>query len=111
MPRKRNARSDAPDPDLNARIVAGKTDDLDGIEILCGIPSFNNARTIGNVVRAVEAGLRRVFPDVPAAIVVSDGGSEDGTPQAALDASTGPDEDLLMIDPKAPTPARMILGY
>ena len=26
-------------------------------EILVGIPSFNNARTIGHVVRAVQAGL------------------------------------------------------
>jgi glucosylglycerate synthase len=111
MPRKRTARSGVFDPDLHAAIIAGRTDDLDGIEILCGIPSFNNARTIGNVVRAVEAGLRRVFPGVPAAIVVSDGGSEDGTPQAALDASTAPDEELLMIDPKAPSPSRMVLRY
>ena len=111
MPRKRTPRADVVDPGLNARIVAGRLQDLDGVEILCGIPSFNNARTIGNVVRAVEAGLRRVFPDVPAAIVVSDGGSEDGTPQAALDASTGPDEELLMIDPKAPAPARLVLNY
>src|SRR5919197_2935423 len=111
MPRKRTPRADVVDPGLNARIVAGRLQDLDGVEILCGIPSFNNARTIGNVVRAVEAGLRRVFPDVPAAIVVSDGGSDDGTPQAALDASTGPDEDLLMIDPKAPAPKRLVLNY
>src|ERR671924_1921215 len=103
MPRRRAARSDAAEPGLSATVVAGRIADLDGIEILCGIPCFENARTIGNVVRAVEAGLRRAFPDVPAAIVVSDGGSEDGTPQAALDASTGPDEDLLMIDPKAPS--------
>jgi glucosylglycerate synthase len=108
MPRKRTA---APDPGLYASVVAGSAEDLAGIEILCGIPSFNNARTIGNVVRAVEAGLRRTFPDVPAAIVVSDGGSEDGTPEAALAASTGPDGDLLMIDPKAPTPSRVILRY
>ena len=32
-------------------------------DILVGIPSFNNARTIGHVVRAVQAGLAKYFPD------------------------------------------------
>jgi glycosyltransferase involved in cell wall biosynthesis len=112
MPRKKAGRAgQQSDADLHAEIIAGRLDDLDGIEILCGIPCFENARTIGNVVRAVEAGLRRAFPGVPAAIVVSDGGSEDGTAQAALEASTAPDEDLLLIDPKAPAPARIVLRY
>ena len=84
---------------------------LDGVEIICGIPSFNNVRTIPNVVRAVEAGLRRAFPGVAAAIVVSDGGSEDGTVAAAMEASTGPDEEYLLIDPKAPSPKRLALQY
>src|SRR6266508_2970516 len=109
MPRKR--RSDALETDLHARVVAGRIAELDGVEILCGIPCFENARTIGNVVRAVEAGLRKAFPGVPAAIVVSDGGSEDGTPQVALEASTAPDEELLLIDPKAPAPPRLVIQY
>src|SRR5919106_3592816 len=109
MPRRRAGQK--ADPDLHGEIIAGRLDELEGVEILCGIPSFNNGRTIGNVVRAVEAGLRRAFPDVPSAIVVSDGGSEDGTPQAALEASTAPDEDLLLIDPKAPAPTRLVLRY
>ena len=111
MPRKRSQPRDDRAADLPATVLAGRLADLDGIEILCGIPSFENARTIGNVVRAVEAGLRRAFPGVPAAIVVSDGGSEDGTAQAAVEASTAPDEELLLIDPKAPTPPRLILRY
>jgi glycosyltransferase involved in cell wall biosynthesis len=48
-------------------------------DILVGIPSFNNARTIGHVVRAVQAGLAKYFPDKKAVIVNSDGGSSDGT--------------------------------
>lgn len=84
---------------------------LEGVEIICGIPSFNNVRTIPNVVRAVEAGLRRAFPEVSAAIVVSDGGSEDGTVLAAMEASTGLDEEFLLIDPKAPKPKRLALQY
>ncbi len=55
-------------------------------EILVGIPSYNNARTIGHVVRAVQAGLAKYFPDRKAAIVDSDGGSTDGTMEIARNA-------------------------
>ncbi|MDO8293792.1 MAG: cell wall biosynthesis glycosyltransferase [Gallionella sp.] len=48
-------------------------------DIVVGIPSFNNARTIGHVVRAVQAGLAKYFPSHRAVIVNSDGGSSDGT--------------------------------
>src|SRR4030065_988469 len=48
-------------------------------EILVGIPSYNNARTIGQVVRAVMAGLAKHFPGAKAVLVNSDGGSTDGT--------------------------------
>lgn len=48
-------------------------------DIIVGIPSFNNARTIGHVVRAIQAGLAKYFPDYKAVIVNSDGGSSDGT--------------------------------
>ena len=48
-------------------------------DIIVGIPSFNNARTIGHVVRAVQAGLAKYFPEHNAVIVNSDGGSSDGT--------------------------------
>jgi glycosyltransferase involved in cell wall biosynthesis len=48
-------------------------------DILIGIPSYNNAGTIGHVVRAVMAGLAKYFPNVRAVMVNSDGGSTDGT--------------------------------
>ncbi len=48
-------------------------------DIVIGIPSFNNARTIGHVVRAVQAGLLKYFPDSKALLVNSDGGSTDKT--------------------------------
>jgi glucosylglycerate synthase len=58
-------------------------------DILVGIPSYNNARTIGHVVRAVQAGLAKYFPECTAVLVNSDGGSSDGTcdvvEQAAVD--------------------------
>ncbi|HKZ31090.1 MAG TPA: glycosyltransferase [Vicinamibacteria bacterium] len=48
-------------------------------DVLVGIPSFNNARTIGHVVKAAAAGLAKYFPDQRGVIVNSDGGSTDGT--------------------------------
>jgi hypothetical protein len=52
-------------------------------DLVVGIPSCNNAGTIGEVVRAVQAGLAERFPGVSAVIVNADGGSTDGTPEAA----------------------------
>ena len=48
-------------------------------DILVGVPSYNNARTIGHVVKAAMAGLAKYFPRVKAVLVNSDGGSSDGT--------------------------------
>jgi glycosyltransferase involved in cell wall biosynthesis len=49
-------------------------------DILVGIPSYNNAHTIGHVVQALQAGLVKYFPEHRAVLVDSDGGSTDGTP-------------------------------
>jgi glycosyltransferase involved in cell wall biosynthesis len=56
-----------------------KIDEIKEADILIGIPSYNNARTIGHVVKAVQAGLFKYFPDKKSVIVNSDGGSNDGT--------------------------------
>ncbi len=48
-------------------------------DILIGIPSYNNAKTIGHVVRAIQAGLAKYFPDRKSILINSDGGSTDGT--------------------------------
>jgi len=48
-------------------------------DILVGIPSFNNAATVGHVVRAVSAGLAKYFPGYRAVLVNADGGSSDET--------------------------------
>src|SRR3989344_2882188 len=57
------------------------------IDILVGIASYNNAKTIGHVVKAVDAGLAKYFPDKKAVIVNSDGGSADGTPDVVRNAT------------------------
>jgi glycosyltransferase involved in cell wall biosynthesis len=55
-------------------------------DILVGIPSYNNATTIGHVARAVQAGLAKYFPDMRSVLVNSDGGSTDDTVCAFQDA-------------------------
>src|SRR4030043_2067959 len=53
--------------------------EMEEADILIGIPSYNNVRTIGHVVRAVMAGLAKYFPKTKAVLFNSDGGSTDGT--------------------------------
>ena len=60
---------------------------MDNADILVGIASYNNAKTIGHVVKAVDAGLVKYFPDKRALIVNSDGGSKDGTPDIVRSAT------------------------
>ncbi|HIQ06652.1 MAG TPA: glycosyltransferase [Anaerolineae bacterium] len=48
-------------------------------DLLVGIPSFNNAATIGHVVRTAAEGMVRYFPDLKPVLVNADGGSSDGT--------------------------------
>jgi glycosyltransferase involved in cell wall biosynthesis len=59
--------------------LESQLEEIKGADILIGIPSYNNIRTIGHVVRAVTAGLAKYFPGAKAVIFSSDGGSTDGT--------------------------------
>ena len=68
---------------------------LKDVDIVVGIPSYNNARTIGHVVRAVEAGLNKYFPGRRSVLVNSDGGSSDGTTDVVRAASIDFDSVLL----------------
>ena len=67
--------------------VAQQIERIGQAEIVVGIPSYNNARTIGHVVRAVQGGLAKYFPEHKAVIVNSDGGSIDGTSDVVHNAS------------------------
>ena len=70
------------DEELLKQQVQEKLSAMGGAEIIVGIPSYNNADTIGHVVRAAQEGLQKYFPARRALIVNSDGGSKDGTVQA-----------------------------
>ena len=61
--------------------IRAKLKDIGRVDILVGIPSFNNAGTIAHVVKAVQAGFAKYFPDKKAILINSDGGSKDGTPE------------------------------
>jgi glucosylglycerate synthase len=71
-------------------------------DIVIGIPSFNNARTIGHVVRACYAGLSKYFPRLTSVVVNSDGGSTDGTREAVLSASVDASSLMLFSTPLLP---------
>src|SRR3989338_3751912 len=91
-----------PEVDILAADARQAMDKLGEADIVIGIPSYNNARTIGHVVRAVSAGLARHFSDQRCVIVNSDGGSKDGTPQAVLEAQLETDKLLLVRHPLHP---------
>ena len=65
-------------------------------DILVGIPSYNNAKTIGHVVRAVQAGFAKYFPEKKTVLVNSDGGSTDGTMEVVQDATIDSLQSILL---------------
>ncbi len=56
-----------------------KLESLGSTEIIVGVPSYNCAHTINYVIFQIARGLAEYFPDRSAVIIVSDGGSSDGT--------------------------------
>lgn len=58
-------------------------------DLVVGLPTFNHGGAIAEVVRSAQAGLAEAFPGVRAALVLADGGSTDGTPELAREASLG----------------------
>lgn len=76
-----------------------KVKEVGEADIVVGIPSYNNARTIGHVLRAVQAGLAKYFPRSRSLIINSDGGSKDGTQEAVRDLKTEDAEVLLISHP------------
>jgi glycosyltransferase involved in cell wall biosynthesis len=88
------------------RALAG----LKQADLVVGIPSYNNARTIAHVVRAAQAGLAKYFGQLSAVIINSDGGSRDGTREAVLTASIESPQLLLLSTPLLPV-HRLSLPY
>ena len=61
--------------------------DVGEADVLVGVPTYNNAATVGQVVQTIRAGLLKYFPRERAVIVNADGGSRDETPNLVRGAS------------------------
>jgi glucosylglycerate synthase len=83
--------------------------DIGSAEVLVGIPSYNNADTVGHVVQAVSVGLAKHFPGRRAVLVNSDGGSSDQTP--AIVARTAIDYQHLFIADQQSILHRIVTPY
>jgi hypothetical protein len=82
--------------------VKKRLEDLGSVELLVGIPSYNNADTIAHVVRAAAAGLAKYFPGRTAVIVNSDGGSSDGTAEVVARTELASPSAILVSHPVSP---------
>jgi len=57
------------------------------VDILVGLPTHNNAKTIGSIVQTIRSGILRGFPRERAVIINADGGSRDSTPELVTGVS------------------------
>ena len=65
------------------------TNECNEIDIIVGIPSYNEADNIAFVSSQVSSGLNKYFPNHSAAIINVDNNSTDGTKEAFLGTETG----------------------
>jgi hypothetical protein len=59
------------------------------VDIVVGVPTLNNADTIGGTLKAADEGLARYFPRERTVIINADGGSRDGTPEIVTELASG----------------------
>ena len=57
------------------------------VDLLVGIPTLNDSKTIKHVVQAVQVGYAKYFPRERAVLINADGGSRDGTQELFESAS------------------------
>ena len=69
------------------------------VDVLVGIPTYNNHSTVGKVVNAVQVGLVKYFPRERTALINPDGGSKDGTTEAVKNSSIQDFRTLLSASP------------
>jgi hypothetical protein len=51
------------------------------VDILVGLPTHNNSKTVGLILQQIQSGILRWFPRERVAIINVDAGSRDGTPE------------------------------
>jgi len=79
------------------------------VDIVIGVPSYNHAQTIAPVMEAVREGLAKYFSQARAALVNSDGGSSDGTPE--LLAGAGWEGPRLFVRHESPPVERVAIPF
>jgi glycosyltransferase involved in cell wall biosynthesis len=84
--------------------------EIEKADVVVGIPSYNNVRTIGHVVRAVQAGLAKYFPSHRCVLVNSDGGSKDGTSEIVRQTGIDNLATILVKHPQFPV-HKIVTGY
>ena len=75
-------------PTETDRTLAEALSGIARADVIVGIPSYNNAKTIAHVVDMARQGLRHSFPALTGVVVNSDGGSEDGTRDVVAEQDT-----------------------
>jgi glucosylglycerate synthase len=80
------------------------------VDILIGLPTFNNRSTIEHVVQSIQIGLAKYFPRERTVIVSADGGSRDGTPEALQAACIQDFRSVLAANPLRTT-HRVLTSY
>lgn len=104
-PKKRNHILDL---DEEAREKVEKIEEAD---ILVGIPSYNNERTIAHVIKAVEYGLAKYFPKFKAVLLNSDGGSTDRTREIVGETSIYSQLDTILVEPPVHPASQIVAAY
>jgi len=69
------------------------------VDIVVGVPTFNNRETIGRVLNALQVGLVKYFPRQRSVLINPDGGSTDGTTEVVKNASIQDFQTLLTSSP------------
>lgn len=75
-----------------------KLEQVGKADILVGIPSYNNEKTIGQVIRAVQYGLAKYFPKQKALIMNADGASTDKTREIVNETSVYTNLDTVLVE-------------
>jgi glucosylglycerate synthase len=76
--------------------VRQQVGEIGKIDVVVGIPTFNNATTVEPVAKAVTAGVAKVCSSTSVLIVNADAGSQDGTPEAFRQA-VGPETPMVHV--------------
>ncbi len=80
--------------DLLSQLIA-----VGEVDLLVGVPTYNNCKTAGQVMRAVQVGFLKYFPRERTVIVNPDGGSTDGTVDVVRNATINDYRTLMTSQP------------